>query len=141
MKTSSKHNVNVNELFEQVAEKVLHVQQKHDGSIIPVRLASTSVDLHENYASPISSPNGGISHHRQSSQAASPSISNHHDRRNSDRFNNTLDEKKDDGLNGMQEPNESGDLGLASKCDASKFICVDANEMMRGDNGQYCMIQ
>ena len=141
MKTSSKHNVNVNELFEQVAEKVLYIQQKHDGSILPVTLASTPVELHESYASPKSSPNGANSHHRQSSQVASPSASNHHDRRDSDRFNNTLDEKNDDGFNEVPEPNESGSLGLASKCDASKFICGDANEMMQGDNGQYCIIQ
>lgn len=141
MKTSAKDNVNVNELFEQVAEQVLRVQQNDDGSIIPVTLASTSVETNEK-RTPLhaSSPKGMDSYSKQSSRTSSPLTSSQPDRRDSDKFTKLYDEKKDDGVDDVVETNESGDSGMASKCDASKFICGDAEEMMGGGSGQNCII-
>lgn len=133
--TSAKDNINVNELFEQVAEQVLQ-EQKDDGSIIPVTLASTSVEMHEKKTAQ-HSPNGIDSHPRQSSRATSPPSQPDQQReRLAERYN--MDEKKED--NDVVETNESGDSGMSSKCDARSFICADAQEMIGGESGQSCII-
>jgi small GTP-binding protein len=123
MKTSAKDNVNVNEIFEKVAEQVLN--EKDDGSIIPVTLGSTPVEMPQN-----SSPN------RFDTPTTNPLGSSQSDRPEQTWF----DEKKDEGDNDVVAANESGDSGLASKCDARKFLCADTEELMGVEDGQNCII-
>jgi len=137
MRTSAKVNLNVNELFEKVAEQVLKFQrQGGGGSAIPVTLKSTPVEMYDQKIAPTASSGGGGVQPMQPSRIQTTTPPGQSDRRRA-----YIDEKKDedDGLVDLIESKEST-LESKSSCDASRLMCGDAEEMMGGGNDQNCII-
>ncbi len=140
MCTSAKENLNVHELFENVTGRVLHLQQQEDGRHVPVTLSNTSLEMCDYKILPKSPPNGGQQDSLQTSRMLSPDFASQQDRqdRGSGRFK-LVDEKKEDDEEGVVDPVDSRDT-VESKCDASRLMCGDAEELMGGSNGQNCII-
>lgn len=129
IKTSSKNNLYVTEMFEKVAEQVLY-RQKHDGHAMPVTLATTSVETNDSKVP--STGNGYIVQPR----TLSPTTFT-----DSDINNRLIDEKKQDDDDEVVDRVESKTSSVepAGRCDANMLMCGDS-DMLGGDNGQGCCI-
>lgn len=124
LRTSAKDNVHVNALFEMVATRVLSLRD-HEGAVeAPVALDSpTPFETQDRI---------GLSGRQQ----GSPERSIVGDPRDNSML---MDEKKNEEEDEVKNM-ESHDT-TDSKCNATQFLCGDAEEMMGGATRQSCVIQ
>lgn len=136
--TSAKDNMNVNELFEKVTERVLHLQQNEERTSIPVNMSNTTIDMYDSVM--ISPTKGGFADSCQTPRIAGNGYSSQKDRQDKTVGKSTVvDEKKEDDEEGVVDVVESRDT-VESKCDASRLMCGDTEELMGGSNGNGCVI-
>lgn len=132
MCTSAKDNMNVNELFQKVTERVLHLQQTEDGPSIHINMSNTTIDMYDNAMT--SPPKGGFGDSAQTPRIAGNGHSGQRDRQDKN-----VDEKKDEDEEGVVDVVESRDT-VESKCDARRLMCGDAEELMGEADANNCVI-